>query len=163
MSVDATPGGSSANSYISNTDVDAYWLARNSTTWSSASDTEKDAALIEATQYLDSRYTWIGYLADTAQALNWPRTDAYDKEGRELTDIPNNVESSAAELALQALSGRLVNTGSSNGKVTSMEKVGEIEVEYFENANLKASYEYVDQLLTDLIINGGSYVHLVRA
>ena len=164
MSVDATLGGASSNSYISNADVDAYWSARNNTTWSAATSAAQDAALIEATQYLDSKYQWIGYIASTTQSLGWPRTEAYDREGRELSDmIPVAVSSAAAELALQALSGRLVAVGSATGKDTSKEKVGDIEVEYFEAKSASAEYNYVDQLLKSLVINSGGYIHLVRA
>ena len=165
MSVDATSGGASSDSYLSNADADTYWSNRNESAWSDASSAEADAALREATQYLDAKYGWVGVIEDTDQALNWPRTDAYDNEGRLLSDIPTKVESACAELALLALTGRLINSSTERGgKSTKSEKVGSIEVEYFkETGNTEKTYYYVDLLLTGLTNSTGNYVHLVRA
>ena len=165
MSVDATSGGATSDSYLSNGDADSYWSNRNESAWGDASSAEADAALREATQYLDAKYGWVGILADVNQALNWPRTDAYDNEGRLSSNIPVKIESATAELSLLALTGRLINPSTERGgKSTKSEKVGSIEVEYFkETGNTEKTYAYIDMLLTGLTTNTGNYVHLVRA
>ena len=165
MSVDATSGGANSDSYIGNIDADDYWTAHNDSTWSDASSDERDAALREATQYLDGKYSWIGIIETLTQSLNWPREEAYDKEGRELLDVPVKVEEACAELALLALSGRLlVPSTERGGKSTRKEKVGTIEVEYFkETGNTTKTYSYVDLLLTGLTANTVNSVYLIRA
>jgi len=163
MAVDATPGGSASDSYISNTDVDAYWVARNDVSWAAATSAEKDAALREATQYLDGKYAWVGVIDSTTQLLGWPRTSAYDDEGRQLTGIPAKLEQACAELALQALSGMLVDPSADRGGKTKREKVGDIEVEYFSGASSQKLYAFVDMLLKGITLNSGSTVNLIRA
>ena len=143
------------DAYISQADADAYWLDRNNAAWAAASSDEKDAAIREATQYLDGEYAWVGSLADYDQVLGWPRVDAYDDEGRYYTATPSKVEQATAELALEALSGRLVPAEERDGQV-KREKVGTIEQEYFEGAPGGRSYRFVTQLLSGLIEGSGS-------
>lgn len=164
MAVDATLGGVSSDSYISNAGADAYWLNRNNATWAAASSEEADAALREATQYLDAKYEWVGTLKSTDQALDWPRTGAYDREDRDISDIiPTKVKQATAELALQALSSTLVDPSADRGGQTKREKVGDIEVEYFPGASSQKLYAFVDMLLKGIVVNNGSTVNLVRA
>lgn len=152
------------NSYITRVEADTYWSDRANAVWAAASDAAKDAALYESAAYLDGHYSWIGTLEDTAQLLGWPRTGATDNEGRTVTGVPSKVEDSQAELALQALSGSLVPSQAKDDTRTKKEKVGEIEVEYFDNSSIGRVYDYVDLLLTGLYDNGRvNVVELVRA
>ena len=64
------------NSYLSVADADSYWSARNDSTWSGASTAAKEKALIEATQYIDGAYSFIGSIATSNQSLAWPRYGA---------------------------------------------------------------------------------------
>lgn len=163
MSVDATLGGSSSDSYVSNAAVDAYWVNRNDSVWDAATSAEADAALREATQYLDGKYDWVGSIATTTQSLGWPRLGAADKENRDLTGIvPVGIVSSCCELALQALSGPLVTPGADRGGDTKREKVGDIEVEYFASAPSGKTFDYVKLLLKGLTTNGNGYVEIIR-
>jgi len=74
----------------------------------SKTDEEVQEALDQAQLYLDSRYSWPGVLVDSTQAQNWPRwasdeTTLTDRNGRELTLIPQAVldaEVAAAKIAL---------------------------------------------------------------
>ena len=151
------------DSYLSVADADTYWSDRNNSTWSAASEAEKEAALREATQYLDANYTWTGVLSVSDQVLDWPRFGAYDDEGRELSDIPTKVGQSCAELALAALSSRLVPVGSASGQETKKEKVGDIEVEYYEGSSTVGTYDFVDMLLSSFIEYDGTTIQLVRS
>lgn len=89
--------------YASVAEADAYLT--HSSTWSAASTTQKERALALATLYLDGNYSWPGVLADTSQELEWPRSDAYDSEGRTLTGIPDAVKNACIELADIEVSG----------------------------------------------------------
>lgn len=107
MALITTPGDASANSYASLSEAAAYHTARGNATWT-GDDATKEAALIRATQWLDGRYgaQWPGvrrYLR--AQALDWPRADAYDRDGTyvDFETIPPEVRNAACEAALREL------------------------------------------------------------
>jgi|TARA_Y100000289_G_scaffold24604_1_gene24071 hypothetical protein len=77
VSIDATAGGASANSYITLSDaqdiIDGFVEDADVTAWGSATDDQKNRALYTATQRLD-RERFIGARATDTQALQWPRT-----------------------------------------------------------------------------------------
>jgi hypothetical protein len=73
-----------ANSYVSVANADAYFSARNNTTWAAYSTAVKEAALLYACQWLNSRYEWPGVISDVTQELSWPRDGAEDSEGRDI-------------------------------------------------------------------------------
>jgi hypothetical protein len=76
VTVTATAGSSSANSYLTVAQADDLANVYLGTlAWASASTDNKGRALIMATRYLDE-LSWIGDRASTTQALAWPRTDA---------------------------------------------------------------------------------------
>ena len=77
VTIDATAGDTSANSYITLSDaqaiVDGMVEDADVTAWASATDDQKNRALYTATQRLD-RERFIGARATDTQALQWPRT-----------------------------------------------------------------------------------------
>ena len=77
VSIDATAGGASANSYLTLSDaqaiVDGMVEDADVTAWGSATDDQKNRALYTATQRLD-RERFLGARATDTQALQWPRT-----------------------------------------------------------------------------------------
>lgn len=107
MALTITPGAADANSYASLAEANAYHTARGNNSWAGA-DGVKEVALIRATQWLDGRYgdRWPGlrrYLR--AQALDWPRADAYDREGTYIDQetIPPEIRNAVCEAALREL------------------------------------------------------------
>ena len=77
VTIDATAGGASANSYITLSDaqdiVDGMVEDADVTAWASATTDQKNRALYTATQRLD-RERFLGARATDTQALQWPRT-----------------------------------------------------------------------------------------
>ena len=77
VTIDATAGDASANSYITLSDaqaiVDGMVEDADVTAWGSATDDQKNRALYTATQRLD-RERFLGARATDTQALQWPRT-----------------------------------------------------------------------------------------
>jgi hypothetical protein len=77
VTIDATAGGASANSYLTLSDaqdiVDGMVEDADVTAWASATTDQKNRALYTATQRLD-RERFIGARATDTQALQWPRT-----------------------------------------------------------------------------------------
>ena len=76
MALDATVKGSSANSYVTVVEADAYFDTRLHTdNWDAevSDSTNKVKALQQATRILDSYVKWLGWKSDEDQALAWPR------------------------------------------------------------------------------------------
>ncbi len=104
MALDATIGGADANSYATAAVADAYFADRNPA-WDGFDAAAKDQALIRATQWLDATYRdrWPGErLNGRGQALEWPRSNAYDINGHLLPtdEIPIEVIHAQCEAAL---------------------------------------------------------------
>lgn len=128
MSLDATPSGASANSYVTVAQADTYFATRlNATAWTDSS--EQEAALIQATRWLD-HFDYRGERAVPQQPLRWPREFVYDEDGYELATatIPREVRDATCEAALALLSSGDVFARSELGQF-SRAKVGPLEVE----------------------------------
>lgn len=104
--MDATVGGASSNSYITQANADAYFVNRlYSDSYDDATSGNKDAALIWATALLDTLCDWEGGIVTETQALAFPRNGIVDKEGRaySTTAIPAPITTATCELALALL------------------------------------------------------------
>jgi hypothetical protein len=74
-------GLAGANSYASLADANAYHLGHlYATKWTTATDTQKIAALVMATRLIDAYCWFAGFRKTTGQALQWPRIQAPDVE-----------------------------------------------------------------------------------
>ena len=77
VTIDATAGGASANSYMTLAQADAYVEAMISSSdvskWSTGTDDTRNRALTAAAQRLD-RERFLGARATDTQSLQWPRT-----------------------------------------------------------------------------------------
>lgn len=153
-------GLATANSYLALADANTYHTDRGNSTWT-GTDAVKQAALVKATTYLDAHYTWSsGYKKSEAQALQWPRTGAFDRDGYNVeNEVPPAVESACAELALLALSETL---GAALGQSRKREKVDVLEVEYQDNSDARKRYPLVDGLLRGLVESFDT-IRLVRS
>jgi hypothetical protein len=67
-------------------------------------DAEIQAFIVQATDYLDKRFglKFRGWKAKDSQALQWPRTDAYDNGDYLITGVPRQLKKACAEYALIA-------------------------------------------------------------
>lgn len=162
-------GMSTAESYISVADADAYFSARNLTLWADAgfSTTEKEGCLRRATDFLTASYRgrWTGRRASTTQALDWPRLDVprseADGSGFYPSDaVPVEVVRACAELAWRAAFGELAPDES---RRTIREKVDVIEVEYDPNAPQSTRFRVVENLLAPFVVSASGAIRLVRA
>jgi len=73
-----------------------------------ATDTEIQQAIVRATDYMDSRWTFAGSREDSDQSTECPRSGVYDPNtGWELDGYPTELEEACAEYTLPALSGSL--------------------------------------------------------
>src|SRR5690242_14197955 len=108
--IDATVGGASANSFVTQAEAVTYAGDHlNATAFSGASSNDQIIALLEATRWLNVRQ-WVGLKSSVAQALQWPRSLAPDPDSSfgmwayfDQTIVPVRVKNAACELALQFL------------------------------------------------------------
>lgn len=155
------------DSYLSVADADTYWTNKNNSVWSAASTAEKEAALREATQYIDSAYSFIGQQI-TSNVLAFPRHDVEITSGNfagvyyDSETIPPQIENACAELALEGLSARLAPSESRGGAI-KREKVDVVEVEYLDWAPSGTTYRFVSMILKPLLSGGQGQKKLVRS
>lgn len=101
---DATVGGVSANSYITQPEASEYIEHHInsvvSDVWEGANSDLRRISVQMATRLLDQWVDWKGYRQSEAQALRWPRVGAYDKDGYLLGSdvIPKDIKTATSEL-----------------------------------------------------------------
>lgn len=112
ITIDASAGGASANSYVLESEAIAYMATRlNASAWTTfdgtdCTDTEK-IAIAEATRYLSS-LSWKSRRATTTQVLEWPRWGVQNPDSPlgflyQTTCVPTRVKDATCELAFQFL------------------------------------------------------------
>ena len=112
----ATPGAANANTYLTKAEassVGGYIESRLfKTNWTSATVANRNTALVQATRIIDDWFSWQGVRANEAQALDWPRYNAYDCDDYSFDgdEIPQALKDATAELAYWLLSGTDVTT-----------------------------------------------------
>ena len=131
MSLDATPSGDNSNAFCDVASADDYHGDRlHNDEWDNASDTDKEAALIQATIMLNE-LDWLGSIdSEATQALRFPREELYDKDGRELSGIPTFLVNATSELALNLIREEYISP--SIAAAQKRVKAGSVELEYFE-------------------------------
>lgn len=136
VTIVATAGGASSNSFVTLAEADAYMEGRlNSTLWDAATDDSKNRALVEATREL-SAMSWCGLRVDDTQALSWPRQLAINPDDPstayyETTEIPDRVKWATEELAFEFIRAGTTDVAALDASTgIKREKVDVIEVEY---------------------------------
>ena len=162
-------GKSDANSYCTVEYADAYHADFTSSgDWSAASEADKQAALINGTQYIDLAYggRWKGYKAkgygdEDEQALDWPQIGNYDEDGwpYDETIIPVRIKQATCEAALRSLKGDdLLGTVTATEQVTSESvTVGPISESRSYAGSKSYGYVYpkIDRLVRPFLHDGG--------
>jgi len=115
MTLDATVGGTGANSYVTVVRAQALFDQRLYVdTWTAATTAQKEAALVWATTILDQSFNWEGWLRHPGtgpgnsggQRLRWPRSAVLMLDGYRWYDydlIPEPIERATCDLALLLL------------------------------------------------------------
>ena len=120
-------GLTTANSYIDLTFANEYHSDRGETEWASATDENKQFAIVKGTQYLDSHFIFKSTPLKATQSLKFPRTEYSNL-------IPLALKKAVAVYSLFALrdelydSERVEITGNLKKQVRK-EKVGPLETE----------------------------------
>lgn len=154
------------DTYISLADAETWatehLLGSPKTAWDAASDPEKEAALRNATEFIDRTFDgrWVGVSkADSDQVRTWPRNFVVDNLGRsvEPDTIPAAVEDTTARLAADLVT-EMPDDAKDRGGAIKREKVGELEVEYMDGARSGKSYPYLRRMLNHLLRPGANRV-----
>lgn len=161
-----------ALSYVSVADADTYHAARGMTTWAGLQQSEKEQALVRATDFMLGRYRgrWKGAKVRYQQPLDWPRVGVTPDDAQNpfstqngygygykytipYTTVPPEVKNACCELALRAAAGPLL--ADLETRIVS-ETVGPITTHYDMNSPQYIRYAQVDAILQPLLGNGGS-------
>lgn len=102
-----TPGATNANAYVSVTNASQYLEDQflDDSVWLDASDEQKQKAILQATRLLDRLIEWRGYVVNYTQALMWPRSGLYYRNGDYVPHdvIPVDVRDATAAFARDIL------------------------------------------------------------
>ena len=121
------------NSYCSIDDADTYHEKRlHVTDWSGETDdVNKEAALMWATRLIDESVEWSGSVVTSTQALAWPRSMVYDRNGYAFSQasIPTFLAEATAEFARELIAeNRTAETNRDTIGFKKM-KIGELALE----------------------------------
>lgn len=151
------PTGS--NCYIIVADADAYHLARSNAGWAAATTGAKEAAILEATTWLNGQ-AWKGRKV-ASRTMAWPRADVVDGDGWPIAtdNVPEVVGMACAELAGEIVAGS--DPLAVQDRAMSEMSVGPISISYEAGAAKAPSYPAVNSLLRGLVYGSGT-IRMVR-
>jgi len=95
-------GLATANSYATTAFCDTYFANQGGlAAWTNANMQVRTRALVQATMWLDANYgtRFAGYRGSNTQALEFPRSLAYDAQGYAIEGIPLSLKRATAEMA----------------------------------------------------------------
>lgn len=130
-----------ANSYADATDADAYQTDRGRQAWLDADAAVKDAALVRATDYIETRFgrRFVGEPLGDVQELAWPRQLAvYPRTGNAFPtdEVPEDILNATVLYA-----GEIIGEGLTVDGMEELAITPEIE-----SSNVKSRREKVDVL-----------------
>lgn len=141
FTVEDGSGVAGANSLCSVEDADDYWTDRGNSAWSALSTTAKQAALIQASEFLSQSVPWIGTRADVDADMAWPREVyaehlVYIPESLQMdySGVPVRVVQATARVAAAVAGGvELFGTVKASAGATRY-KAGSVEIQYLDEA-----------------------------
>lgn len=160
-------GLTGSNSYASVAEATAYYdVDRTATFWADLTTEQREEYLQWATRILDAKVKWRGLKRSETQALAWPRTGAYDREGYAIasTIVPKPVKAALFEL-MKYLHTNDLTSGPDVGNLKSV-KVDVVEVVYQDDTSQSTLPSIINYLLTGLgrMLHGGStFGRILRA
>lgn len=156
-------GVATANAYVDVATANAYFLARNVTTWAAKTTPEKEAAIIRGTEFIEAEYAgkWAGGRSTFIQALAWPRVGVPGPDYVGLLPalaLPQALVTATLEAALLASTSDLYASGSTAGAFVTEETVGPITTKYAkgvsstDRTSIRPTTNRIEALLTPLLI-----------
>lgn len=145
-------GLTNSTSYCSVQDFLDYWNAR-AISHDSVEAEKIQGILVQATQYVDKSFKYIGQRPTAEQALNWPRWYALSPDGFVYSGVPNEIVYATCEAASLLLGGTQLFTSAEAGVVGKTENVGPVQTsyQYATEQTGRVVYQAVLVYLKDLI------------
>jgi len=159
-------GLSTANSYLSVADADAYFEGHlYAAGWTAAAPGDKDKAIAMATRLIDAHTRWsTGEKKTSTQALQWPREGA-ELDGFEIAAnlVPDPVKNATAELAMLLIANNLTADVEQNQLQGVSLGKGALEITFKDNRSKRQFPFHVTALLRGLgTIRGGGGFQVVN-
>lgn len=157
--LNVTPSSPTANAYVTLAVANQYHEDRPAvgTTWSAATDDQKNAAILWATQLLDRLWCWAGQTTTAEQALQWPRSGVITANGwnsvNEFT-IPTEIQKATAEYARQLLVGDIAGNSEVETQGLKSLTAGPVSLVFKDNVTAKP----VPDTVVYLIPHGWGYL-----
>ena len=140
------------------------WADARGVTYSAYTDTQIDQARERASDYIDGSYRsqFPGTKTDgREQAREWPRENAYDREGLSIDsdETPVEIENATYEGTKRELASpyTLVPDLKAGGGVLKRVKAGSVEVEYDNDGTVTTTFEAIAQALGSLLVVRSRY------
>lgn len=152
MVVENGEGLQNSNSYVDVTFADTYFSTRGVTTWVTLTQEQKEFALINASDYIDSAFDWNGIKKSYEQSMRFPRKNLVDSDGYDVEGIPTVLKEAVCECANKLSQNvEMFKELEENGNVTS-ERIGELSFTYDTNGKPKDKtvYEVINLRLRGL-------------
>lgn len=161
-------GLANATSYASEAETDTYFTDHGApVSWTGATTSAKETALMLATQYIDNRFQqrWKGQKSGNVQALDWPRgwVSDYDGYAVDSASVPKQVKDAAAEAALRSIDDGALDPDvqADAGVISQRDKVGPLETEtHFASGGIVdtagdavTTYRIIDRILSELLVD----------
>ena len=149
-----------ANTYASADQADTYWSDRGNAAWADATDDEKAAALIQATDYLNGLSWATG--TPVGDGMAWPRTGAVSPSGGlfSMSMVPNAVVQATCYMAGEIIGGATP-LAATDRPLTKL-KAGAVEMEWDAASSQAPQYPALRSILRGYIMAGNTF-RLVRA
>ena len=168
LTVEDGTGVTNADAYISLIDAEAQYLKRFGEAWP-GTDPEKESAIIRATSWVDN-LNFIGApVGGRSQSLAWPRKDATDRDGFEIsaTELPHEISTATGILAFaEKVTPGILTPDIDRTAIRKRQKVGPIEIENAGNPGTERFNRVVVTAAMDLLkplTIGGNAQFLARA
>jgi len=91
------------NAYASLSIADAWFMERAISVWFEADEEVREAALLRASEWIDTMFVFAGRPEDTTQQRAFPRIDLFLQDGRAVIGVPEAVLEAVYTLALAFL------------------------------------------------------------
>lgn len=174
VTIDASVGGASSNSYVTLAEAATYMTARlNASAWETDATTDnKNRALVEATRELNV-LVYEGFRAASTQALAWPRFGAVNPDQFGAghlylsTEIPQRIKDAQCELALEFIKAGTTDLAAlpaTDGVISKTVDV--LSTTYADPTKRKqglARFPRVMKLIAPLLDGAGSSLRVIRA
>lgn len=131
MALIVTPADPTANSYATVAEADLYNATRPlATSWAALTAPQKEGALQFATILLDATFNWTGSPTTPVQALCWPRTGMFTRNGAPIDPmaIPDELKMAQSEYARQLSATDLTATNDVAVQGITSVKAGSVSV-----------------------------------